>query len=72
MVFEGPQTITNLLTNPNTFKSTSGWISKNEITFELYPPFTKDTDILTYDTTSFLKLKNTTVDTYDYIYNSGL
>ena len=48
--------VVNLVTNPSNFKNVSGWVG-DELYFKLSPGFDSTTQISTYTSTSFLKLK---------------
>ena len=51
--------VVNLITNPSNFKNVSGWVG-DELYFKLSPGFDSTTQISTYTSTSFLKLKQGT------------
>lgn len=57
--------VVNLVSNSSNFANMSGWTG-TDLTFKLSPAFNGDTDISTYKSTSFLRLKQ------GYIYNNGI
>ena len=57
--------VINLVSNSSNFANMSGWTG-TDLTFKLSPAFNGDTDISTYKSTSFLRLKQ------GYIYNNGI
>jgi len=63
--FNDALAIVNLVTNPSNFSNISGWIGE-ELFFKLSPTFDGDTDVSTYEATSFLYAK---AGTY---FNSGI
>jgi len=42
--YTDPSMVVNLIANPKDFKDTNGWIG-DEIQWEIYPPFDKNTNI---------------------------
>ena len=58
--------VVNLITNASNFKNVSGWTGQDLI-FKLSPTFGPDTQIATYESTSFLKLTKN-----QFYFNSGI
>jgi hypothetical protein len=63
--FSDPTAIINLAANPSKFINTEGWIGE-DLVWGLYPKFTSNTDLSTYTSTSYLKVKT------GYTYNFGI
>ena len=63
--FSDPLMVVNLVANPSAFTSLDGWIG-NELSWGMYPKFTRNTSITGYNAKSYLKL------TAGYTYNSAI
>jgi len=57
--------VVNLVANPSAFTSLDGWIG-NGLSWGMYPKFTRNTSITSYNAKSYLKL------TAGYTYNSAI
>lgn len=69
-VFDSPLAVVNVVTNPNNYSSTEGWLG-TDLGFELYPPFTSNTDLSTYSSKNYLKATRTATQN-NYICNTGI
>lgn len=65
--FTDPLVVTNLVVNPSNFTNVSGWNTKGDLTFKLYPGLTQNTEIETYNPKSYLQ-----IPIGEYVYNSAI
>ena len=50
--------VNNLVVNPKDFISNEGWLGDNNLTFQLYPPYSSTADISAYTAKSYLHLSS--------------
>lgn len=59
--------VNNLAVNPKDFITNEGWIGDENLTFQLYPPYSSTEDISAYTAKSYLHLSNEV-----HFYNDGI